>query len=90
MDFCIIKIKAQPNAKKTETAGWLDNETLKIKIAAPPVDDKANRKLVEFLADNLHAPKSNIEICGGQHSKIKRIKIIGFSIEKFKELLISK
>jgi len=73
----IITVKIQPNAKKTCICEDSDitAEIVKIKIAAPPVDNKANKKLIEFLSELFKLPKSNFEIISGANSKIKRIKI---------------
>lgn len=78
----IIKIYIQPSAKKNAIIG-LHGENLKIKIKAPPVDDKANRELISFLADYLHVPQNTIEIVNGQHSrnKLVRLKNAGVAIE---------
>lgn len=54
--------------------GWEEN-TLKIKLAAPPVDGKANKALCEFMAGWLNIPKRDISLLSGDTSRIKRLKI---------------
>ena len=70
----ILSIHLIPNASRSEIVGWV-GETLKIRIAAPPVEGKANEALIRFLADKLDLAPSEIEIVGGLSSKQKRVKI---------------
>lgn len=73
-DFFIINLKVIPNAKKTEIIGLLD-EALKIKIASPPVDGKANIQIIKFFSDYLNIAKSKLEIISGEKSKYKQLKV---------------
>lgn len=60
----VLTLHIQPGARKTEIAG-LHGEALKIRLAAPPVDGKANDRLIGFLAETLGVPRSNIELVAG-------------------------
>ena len=70
----VLPVRVTPNARKTEVLGWEEN-TLKIKLAAPPVDGKANKALCVFMADWLDIPKRDISLISGDTSRIKRLKI---------------
>lgn len=70
----VINIHAQPGAKRTAVVG-LYGEKLKIAVACPPVDGKANATLIDFLKRQLRIPKSQIEIIAGETSRKKRIFI---------------
>jgi uncharacterized protein (TIGR00251 family) len=70
----IFNVRIVPNSSKSEIIGEFDG-SLKIKIAAPPVDGAANAELIKVLAKKLGAAKSAIEIIGGQSSKNKQVKI---------------
>jgi uncharacterized protein len=72
----ILRLHIQPGAKKTEVAG-LHGEALKIRLAAPPVDGKANACLIAFLADQLDVAKSSISLISGDTSRAKRVRISG-------------
>lgn len=61
-----------PNASKTEIVGWHEG-ALKIRLAAPPVDGKANEELCRFLAKSLGVAPSLVEIEKGMSGKRKRI-----------------
>ncbi|HBR81154.1 TPA: YggU family protein [Candidatus Uhrbacteria bacterium] len=71
----LLTIHATPNAKKTEITGWLDDNTVKIKIAAPPREGKANEELIRFLAEYYKKPKSTIKIVRGLGTKIKQVEV---------------
>lgn len=71
----LLTIHTIPNAKKTEITGWLENNTVKIKIAAPPREGKANEELIRFLAEFYKRPKSSIKLARGAMTKIKRVEL---------------
>lgn len=70
-----LKIKVTPRGSKTEILGTLPDGTLRIKLAAPPVDGAANEALVEFLAKEYQVAKSQITIKSGHASRLKTITI---------------
>lgn len=76
-----LKLLIQPNAKKNELVG-LHNGALKVKIAAQPVDGKANAELVEFLSEVLEIPKRQIEILKGETGRNKSVEITGLTEEE--------
>ncbi|MDQ7815363.1 MAG: DUF167 domain-containing protein [Patescibacteria group bacterium] len=80
-----ISIRVIPNASKTEIAGR-EGTTYKIRVAAPPVDGKANSELIEFLSDVLDIPKSSIDVIKGQSGKQKIIEV-PMTINEIEELL---
>ncbi|HVM90486.1 MAG TPA: DUF167 domain-containing protein [Verrucomicrobiae bacterium] len=82
-----LVVRVIPNSSKTEFVGWMSDGCLKIKIAAPPVDGKANQELISFLAKTLDIPKNQIEIVSGQTSKKKRLRL---PVEKIDQLKIKK
>ena len=71
-----FRVRVQPGASKNEIVG-VQEDALKIKISAPPVQGKANKALIGFLAKELGVKKSEVEIISGHTSKIKKIKVIG-------------
>jgi uncharacterized protein (TIGR00251 family) len=70
----ILEIAAQPGAAKSQIAG-LHGGSLKIRVHAPPVDGKANRSLIDFLAHEFSTPRSRISIVRGETSCAKTICI---------------
>ena len=75
-----LALKVTPGAKKNEILGWEDDypqvgRVLKLKIAAPPVEGKANKEIVLFLAKALGVTKSSIEVVHGTSGRIKLVEI---------------
>lgn len=83
----IINVKLIPRSSRNEIIGK-ENDGIKIKLTAPPVDGRANTALVQFLANELGVPKRDIEIVSGERSRKKSIRINGISTEKVKRILI--
>jgi uncharacterized protein (TIGR00251 family) len=71
---CVLHVHVQPNARSSEVAGR-HGDALKIRIAAPAVDDKANAALLDFLCDRLDLKLSQIAIRHGARGRRKRIEI---------------
>ena len=69
-----LTLHIQPGAKKTEVAGQ-HGDALKIRLAAPPVDGKANAALINFVADRLGLAKSAVSLKSGQTSRRKVLEI---------------
>jgi len=72
----ILELHVQPGAKRSEFAG-MHGERIKVRVAAPAVDDKANGALIEFLADYFGVPRRNVSIVSGVKSRSKRVAIEG-------------
>ena len=70
----LLLVRVQPGAKKTEAAGMLE-ERLKIKIAAPAVDNKANMALVAFVAKMLALRQSRVSLAAGATSRQKNLLV---------------
>jgi hypothetical protein len=75
-----LRLHIQPGAKKTEVVGR-HGEALKIRLAAPPVDGKANACLIAYLADQLGIAKAAISLLSGDSSRAKRVRVVGVDAE---------
>jgi uncharacterized protein len=64
----------QPGAKKSAVVG-LHGEALKIRVAAPPVEGRANEALIVFLAERLGVPKGLVSIAKGENSRAKLVRV---------------
>jgi uncharacterized protein (TIGR00251 family) len=73
-DSVSVRIKAQPNASKSEFCEVYGEDAIKIRIKAPAVEGAANKELIKFLSKSFKVPKSDIIFKTGQNSKIKIIK----------------
>jgi uncharacterized protein (TIGR00251 family) len=72
----VLVLHVQPGAKRTEVAG-LHGEALKIRLAAPPVDGKANEALLNFIAEKFGVPQRGVELLRGGQSRHKMVKVTG-------------
>jgi uncharacterized protein len=70
----ILRIKIKPSARSNTIKKSIDN-IYEVRIAAPPVEGKANKALIEFLSEILHIPKSKIRLKSGESSRIKSLEI---------------
>ena len=86
---CVIPCWIQPRASKTSIVG-LHAGSLKISLAAPPVDGQANAELCKFLAKNLNLSKSSVTISAGDTSRRKSVRIEGITKISLIDKLISK
>jgi len=78
-------VRVQPRASRDEIAGeWQDG--LKIRLTAPPVDDRANQALRRLLAANLKVPLAAVRIAAGEHSRTKRVEVRGVTAEAVRAL----
>jgi len=70
----ILKVYLQPKSSKNEIVGPY-RDGIKVKVTAPPIEGKANKALIQFLAKEWKLSPSRIEILKGQHSREKTLKI---------------
>jgi uncharacterized protein (TIGR00251 family) len=68
----VFKVLVKPRSFKNMLSG-LQDDALKIKLTAPPVNNAANRMCIKFLAKALDVPKSSLEIASGQTSRNKQV-----------------
>ncbi len=72
----LLELHVQPGAKTTAPAGEHGGR-LKLKISAPPVDNKANVHLLAWLAAQLGVPKSAVRLVRGESSRQKTVAVSG-------------
>jgi uncharacterized protein (TIGR00251 family) len=70
----VLAVHVQPGAKRTEVAG-IHGDALKIRLAAPPVDGKANAELLRYLAGAFDVPLRNVAILRGEASRRKTVRV---------------
>lgn len=77
-DAVWLRLHIQPGAKTSGFAGR-HGDAMKIRLAAPPVDGKANKALLAYLADFCAVSKSSVELVSGHTSRAKRVRVSGLS-----------
>jgi uncharacterized protein len=78
-------VRVQPRASRDEIIGEYQDR-LKIRLTAPPVDDRANAALCKLLAERLKVPLAAVRIASGERSRIKRVIIQGVTAAMIREL----
>ena len=76
--FLTFAVQVVPRASHSAIAGE-HNSSLRIRIAAPPVDGAANEELIRVLAKAFGVRKSDVEITSGHSSRRKEVRIAGES-----------
>ena len=69
-----FEVRVQPRASRTGISGEYQG-ALKIRLTAPPVDDRANEALCRFLSECLNVPLSAVKILSGEKSRTKRVQV---------------
>jgi len=77
-DGIILNVKAQPRSSRAGIDGLI-GDAVKVRIRCAPVDGKANKELIETLADAFDVSKSAVEFKSGETSKTKRILVRGIT-----------
>ncbi len=72
----LLTLHVQPRASRNEVAG-LHGEALKLRLTTPPVDGRANKAVIAFLAKKLHIPKSAVTIRSGHKNRSKTVVLTG-------------
>jgi uncharacterized protein (TIGR00251 family) len=78
-------VQVQPRASHDAIAGEYA-DALKIRLTAPPVDDRANEALTRLLAERLNVPVAAVRIVSGEKSHRKRVFVAGAKREQVLEL----
>lgn len=82
----LLRLHVQPRASGNALAG-LQGDALKLRLTTPPVDGKANKAVLAYLAKLLHLPQSALIIKSGQQSRSKTVVIKGADAQQVKALL---
>jgi len=77
-DGCTLAVRVHPGARKNDVAG-LHAGAVKISIAAPATDGRANEALIEFVAELLRLPRARVSLVSGAASRSKVLRITGKS-----------
>jgi uncharacterized protein len=81
-DGVLLAVKLQPRASANEIVPpEVDNDELRIRVSAPPVNAAANEALIRLLAERLDCARGRIELVRGHKSRHKIVKLHGFTPE---------
>ena len=82
----LLRLHVQPRAAGNGVAG-LQGDMLKLRLTTPPVDGKANKAVIAYLAKLFHLPKSALTIKSGQQSRSKAVVITGADPDRIRSAL---
>jgi uncharacterized protein (TIGR00251 family) len=84
-----LAIRVTPRARRNEIVEILPDQTIKVRLTAPPVEGKANEALVEFLAEVLGVARARIEIIAGDTGRDKLVSILDMDSTDAQERILS-
>jgi hypothetical protein len=79
-DAVVVAVHVQPRAGRTAVVGR-HGEAIKVRVAAPPVDDRANTATIALVAEMLDIPTSAVTVVTGERSRLKRLRVTGIDHE---------
>ena len=85
----VIAVRVTPRASRDAIEGEHEG-ALRVRLTAPPVDDRANDALRRLLAERLNVPISAVRIVAGEKSRTKRVEIPGVTRTQILSLLAEK
>jgi uncharacterized protein (TIGR00251 family) len=75
----VIDVRVQTRSSRIEV-GTVENGRLKLRLTAPPVDDKANRQVTRLLAKTFGVAPSRVELLRGRTSRNKSFRVSGATL----------
>ena len=79
-EVVVLTLHVQPGARKSEVTG-LHGDALKLKLAAPPIEGRANEALLKFIARLFEVPLRQVELKQGEQSRHKVVAVTGSRID---------
>jgi len=76
-----LAVRVTPRASRNEIVELLDDGTIKVRLAAPPTDNESNDALLDYFAEILGVPKSQLEIVAGSAGRDKLISVVDMDVE---------
>jgi uncharacterized protein (TIGR00251 family) len=86
-DAVRVRVRAQPRASRTEIVGEV-GDALKVRVAAPPVDDAANEELIRFIAKCVGVASSRVRVLTGGTGRSKVLEIDGVTAANVRRALL--
>ena len=84
-----LKVHVQPRASRNEISGWRE-DTLAVRLAAPPVEGAANRACRDFLAEVLGVRRPDVELLSGEKSREKRFRVAGLTEQVLRDRIAAR
>ena len=88
VESAVLRVRVTPRSAKDAVEAFA-GEVLRVRLKAPPVEGKANRALVDVLAERLDVARGAIEIVTGESARLKTLRIVGLSDAELRRRLTS-
>jgi uncharacterized protein (TIGR00251 family) len=89
LDGTLLDLRVSPGAKRTAIDDPYGASAIKLRVAAPPVNGKANVEIESFLAELLGTSRSDVSVVQGASSRDKVVRVRGLGEAKVREILSS-
>lgn len=91
-DAVLVAVHVQPRAGRTAVVGR-HGDAIKVRVAAPPVDDRANTATIALVAEMLDIPAKGVTVVAGERSRLKRLRVTGIdhetAVERVEQALVA-
>lgn len=84
----VFYVRAVPGASADKVAG-VSEGALRVRVAAPANEGKANKRLIKFLAKELGLPGGGLEIGAGEKGRLKKIIVSGANRAEIEKKLVA-
>src|SRR5271157_2726848 len=80
----VLRVRVQPGAGRASVVGR-HGDALAVRVAAPPIEGRANAASLELVADLLGVRKSQVELVSGERSRMKRFRVAGIEPDQARD-----
>lgn len=85
-ESAVIRVRVQPRASRDDVVGWRE-DTLRLRVTAPPLDDRANDAVVLLIARAAGVPRSAVTVVGGERHRDKLVRVAGVTAASLRDKL---
>jgi len=82
-----LRLRVSPGSKRSSVNGLYGEAAVRLSVAAPPVDGKANAEVEKFLSKLFGVPKSDVSVIGGTSGRDKTVLVRGAEPEQVRSHL---
>jgi len=83
----LLRVRIQPRAARSQIVGWRADGTLSVRVAAPPVEGRANEALAALLAASLRLRRSAVTLAHDTRGRDKLVRVAGLTAREIRQLL---
>ena len=81
-----LAVWVTPGGRRSELKGVADGR-LRVRVAAAPIEGRANRELCRFLAQTLGVPRGSVAVTSGESGRRKTVRVSGVALETARRAL---